>query len=375
MILRGPRVTLRNTTLDDVATLVAIRSEPEIERRWGILEEGEIEEFVIDARTFAVEVDGEIVGAIQYDEEEDPMYRRAGIDVYLTSPRHGRGLGSEAVRVLARYLIEARGHHRLTIDPAADNVAAIRAYEKVGFRPVGVMRSYERGPDGTWHDGLLMELLADELIDETSDPTGWFEDLYRAAERGEAVVPWDRGAPWLLLVQWAEERGLDGTGRRALVVGCGLGDDAEFVAGLGFDTVAFDVAPGAVRAARRRFPDSAVHYQTADLLDPPPAWHHAFDLVVESHTVQSLPEPHRRQAIARVGPLVGPGGTLIVIASSRDEDERVEGPPWPLSRAEIEDFATDGLEPVRTERMDDPADPGVRRWRAEFNRPLSSTQI
>jgi aminoglycoside 6'-N-acetyltransferase len=95
------------------------------------------------------------------------MYRSASIDLYLTTPRHRQGLGSEAVRVLARHLIEDRGHHRLTIDPAADNAPAIRAYEKVGFRPVGVMRSYERGPDGIWHDGLLMELLAEELV---SDP-------------------------------------------------------------------------------------------------------------------------------------------------------------------------------------------------------------
>lgn len=169
MHLRGPRLILRTATLDDVTRLTAIRSEPEIARRWGILEDGEIEEFVTDEKTFVIEVDGEVVGATQYGEEEDPMYRSANIDLYVTTPRHGQGMGSEAVRVLARYLIEERGHHRLTIDPAADNTAAIRAYEKVGFRPVGVMRSYERGPDGTFHDGLLMEMLADELVaaDET----------------------------------------------------------------------------------------------------------------------------------------------------------------------------------------------------------------
>lgn len=166
MILRGPRVVLRNATIDDVERLSAIRREPEIERRWGVLEDGEIEEFVTDEKTFVIEVDAEVIGAVQYDEEHDPMYRSASIDVYVTTPRHGRGLGSEAVRVLARFLIEERGHHRLTIDPAADNAAAIRAYEKVGFRPVGVMRSYERGPDGTFHDGLLMEMLAEEFIDE-----------------------------------------------------------------------------------------------------------------------------------------------------------------------------------------------------------------
>lgn len=166
MILSGPRVTLRTAGLDDAPRLTSIRREAEIERRWGILEEGEMEEFLTDEKTLVVEVDGEVIGAVQFDEVEDPMYRSAGIDLYLTTPRHGQGLGSEAVRVLARYLIEERGHHRLTIDPAADNAAAIRAYEKVGFRPVGVMRSYEQGPDGTFHDGLLMDLVSGELLEE-----------------------------------------------------------------------------------------------------------------------------------------------------------------------------------------------------------------
>jgi aminoglycoside 6'-N-acetyltransferase len=165
VILRGPRVTLRPTTSDDIERLRAIRNEPEVSRWWGILEPGELEEFVTEGTTFAIEVDGEVIGAIQYAEEQDPMYRHAGIDIYLTGAQHRQGYGSEAVRVLARYLIEERGHHRLTIDPAAGNAAAIAAYAKVGFRPVGVMRSYERGPDGTWHDGLLMDLLANELVE------------------------------------------------------------------------------------------------------------------------------------------------------------------------------------------------------------------
>jgi aminoglycoside 6'-N-acetyltransferase len=166
VILSGPRVTLRPATSEDVARLTSIRREPEVARRWGDLEDGEMEEFVTEHGTFVIEEGDEVIGAIQYAEEADPMYRHAGIDIYLTTSRHGQGFGSEAVRVLARYLIRERGHHRLTIDPAADNEAAIGAYAKVGFRPVGVMRSYERGPDGTWHDGLLMELLADELVDE-----------------------------------------------------------------------------------------------------------------------------------------------------------------------------------------------------------------
>jgi aminoglycoside 6'-N-acetyltransferase len=166
MLLTGPRVTLRSTTPDDAVILTRIRNEPEVVRWWSSLEPGELEEFVADEHSVAIEVDGEVIGAAQFAEVEDPMYRSANIDLYLTARWHGRGLGSETVRVLARYLIEDRGHHRLTIDPAADNAAAIRAYEKVGFRRVGVMRSYERGPDGTFHDGLLMELLAGELVDD-----------------------------------------------------------------------------------------------------------------------------------------------------------------------------------------------------------------
>ena len=164
--LTGPRVLLRSTTPDDAARLLPIRNEPEVRRWWSDLEPGEMDEFVADEHSLAIEVDGEVVGAIQFFEEEDPMYRHANIDLYLTTSRHGKGLGSEAVRVLARHLLEERGHHRLTIDPAAANGAAIRAYERVGFRPVGVMRSYERGPDGTFHDGLLMELLAEDLTEQ-----------------------------------------------------------------------------------------------------------------------------------------------------------------------------------------------------------------
>ena len=167
--LTGPRIVLRSTTPDDAARLLPIRNEPEVRRWWSDLEPGEMDEFVADEHSLAIEVDGEVVGAIQFFEEADPMYRHASIDVYLTASRHGEGVGSEAVRILARYLLEERGHHRLTIDPAAANTAAIRAYEKVGFRSVGVMRSYEQGPDGTWHDGLLMDLLAGELIE--GDPS------------------------------------------------------------------------------------------------------------------------------------------------------------------------------------------------------------
>lgn len=210
--------------------------------------------------------------------------------------------------------------------------------------------------------------LAAESI-AAGDPTGWFERLYAAAEAGKTAVPWDRGVPSAHLVRWASERGLVGGGKRALVVGCGLGEDAEFVAGLGFQTVAFDISASAIAAARRRFPGSGVDYVTADLLDPPAAWQGAFDLVVECFTLQALPDPPRRVAIGKLGGLLAPDGTLIVIARAREPGEPDDGPPWALTRAEIDAVAASGLEAVRVEDFVDAAPPGTRRWRAEFRRP------
>jgi aminoglycoside 6'-N-acetyltransferase len=167
--LRGERVRLRPLNADDVPTVAAIQAEPAVASRWGDPDEADLNAKASgtdECTAFSIELDGEIVGLIQYHEEDDPMYRHAGIDLFLSERVHGQGLGTDAVRTMARHLIRDRGHHRLVIDPAADNVAAIRAYEKAGFRRVGVMRQYERVPGGDWHDGLLMDLLADELTDE-----------------------------------------------------------------------------------------------------------------------------------------------------------------------------------------------------------------
>jgi aminoglycoside 6'-N-acetyltransferase len=163
-ILRGERVVLRPVADADRPRLREILAEPEVARWWGLssvvsapAEPGD------DEVELAIVLGDELVGVIQYSEENDPDYRHAGVDIYLTTAVQGQGLGPDAIRTLARYLFEERGHHRLTIDPAASNTRAIAAYAKVGFRPVGIMRQYERGPDGTWHEGLLMDLLREEL--------------------------------------------------------------------------------------------------------------------------------------------------------------------------------------------------------------------
>lgn len=164
--LHAARLLLRPIDPSDREALQYILGEPSVARWWvdddlatsvTSLYGGE------DEVRLAIEVGGELAGMIQFSEELTPDYRHAGIDLFLGAAFQGRGIGPEAIRLVARHLFDERGHHRLTIDPAVENERAIRAYEKVGFRRVGVMRQYERGRDGIWRDGLLMDLLADEL--------------------------------------------------------------------------------------------------------------------------------------------------------------------------------------------------------------------
>jgi RimJ/RimL family protein N-acetyltransferase len=165
--LPGDSVILRTATAADVSAFARIRSTPEVRRRWRGDDDlaAEIRRDLDDPglQTYAILLDERVVGAIQWSAEDEPDYRHAQVDIYVDPAVHGQGVCTDAVRTLARHLIDDHGQHRITIDPAADNVAAIRCYEKVGFQPVGIMRQYERATDGTWHDGLLMDLLADDL--------------------------------------------------------------------------------------------------------------------------------------------------------------------------------------------------------------------
>jgi aminoglycoside 6'-N-acetyltransferase len=169
-LISGSRVRLRPAAAPDAARFEEILSHPEVARWWADAEEPVAAQvsYLLDpdegTTTYAIEYDGVVVGIELAFEEADPQYRHAGIDIAVHPEFQGRGLGSDAIRALAEHLFTVRGHHRLVIDPAAGNRAAIRLYESLGFRPVGTMRSYERGPDGSWHDGLLMDLLVDDLV-------------------------------------------------------------------------------------------------------------------------------------------------------------------------------------------------------------------
>jgi aminoglycoside 6'-N-acetyltransferase len=158
-----PDLVIRALAAGDEAELLRIHRTPEVRRWWEEPEEGFPWSDDQEQTRLTIEVGGRVAGLVQFYEEPTPKYRHAAIDLFLDPQLHGRGLGTEVLRRMVRKLIDERGHHRITIDPAASNVAAIRAYEKAGFRRVGVMRSYERDADGGgWHDGLLMEMLAGE---------------------------------------------------------------------------------------------------------------------------------------------------------------------------------------------------------------------
>jgi SAM-dependent methyltransferase len=210
------------------------------------------------------------------------------------------------------------------------------------------------------------DILGDKLAAESfarGDATGWFDRLYAAGVTGEVSMPWDRSEPHPLLQEWAERRGLAGAGRTAVVVGCGLGADAEYLAGLGFRTTGFDVAETAVRLARERNPGTEVDYRVADLRDLPADWVGAFDLVVEIFTMQALPPGPRADAVRGIASLVAPGGTLLAVAFRPAPGTDLEqGPPFALPRAAMDDLAVDGISVLQAEELDGP------RWRVEYRR-------
>lgn len=173
-----------------------------------------------------------------------------------------------------------------------------------------------------------------------------FEQMYQSVGDDLTRVPWAnlRGNP--CLVAWLDQHPAP-PGKQVLVVACGLGDDAEELSRRGYDVTAFDASPTAIGWARQRFPESGIDFEVADLFDLPPAWRERFDLVVEINTIQALPPPRHRATMAAIASLVAPGGRLVVITFGRDEDGAAEnGPPFPLSRAELNAFAGEGLREV-----------------------------
>ncbi|HEV8309556.1 MAG TPA: methyltransferase domain-containing protein [Methylomirabilota bacterium] len=206
------------------------------------------------------------------------------------------------------------------------------------------------------------------------DATGWFERVYATAHGDAGAVPWAALRPDRNLLEWVSRERLIGTGQKALVVGCGAGDDAEELARLGFEVVAFDIAPTAIDWCRRRFPGSPVRYAVADVLAPPGTWPGAFDFVLEAFTIQVLTGELRGRAIQSIARFVRPGGMLLVLARGREPDEDPGSLPWPLTRDELSLFERAGLRAVRFEDyLDRSGDSPVRRFRVTYQRAIQGT--
>jgi aminoglycoside 6'-N-acetyltransferase len=163
--LVGDALTLRPFDPADLPALLRLVNDPAVAAWWGTYDAAALlDELTDDSMTvWTIVVDGAPAGVVETTEELDPDYRHVSLDIFLSADLHGRGLGADALRTVLRHLFAECGHHRATIDPAVENERAIRSYERVGFRPVGVMRAAERAPDGRWRDALVMDLLAEEL--------------------------------------------------------------------------------------------------------------------------------------------------------------------------------------------------------------------
>jgi SAM-dependent methyltransferase len=203
---------------------------------------------------------------------------------------------------------------------------------------------------------------------ERGEPLAWFEQLYAEVNQDPRRIPWADLAPNPNLVEWMDRERVTGGQQRALVVGCGLGDDAEELARRGFQVSAFDISKTVVAWARERFSKTRVDYQQADLLQLPASWRGRFDCVFEAYTLQVLPPAPRRQAIACIAACLKSQGTLLVITRGREQTDDRGPMPWPLTRIELNGFTAAGLHEVRFEDYVESEDPPVRRFRVEYRR-------
>jgi SAM-dependent methyltransferase len=205
---------------------------------------------------------------------------------------------------------------------------------------------------------------------ELGDAKGWFEALYAEADGGAGSIPWADLVFNPHFLSWLDENNAPGEGRRSLVVGCGLGDDAELLAAQGFGVTAFDISAAAIDWCKRRYPDSQVDYVAADLFESPPEWRGAFQLVVEVNTLQVLPSELRPAAISAMVNCVTPDGSLLVIARGRGPNDDQGSMPWPLTVSDLEPFVQSGLELISFEDFFDQEDPPVRRFRVQYRKPI-----
>ena len=203
-----------------------------------------------------------------------------------------------------------------------------------------------------------------EAAETDGEPLRWFEELYAGANRNSNEIPWARMEPHPKMVEWiANQPDVQG---KALVIGCGLGDDAEWLSVAGFEVTAFDISESSIQWCKERFPSTAVDYIVADLLNPPQAWFNAFDLVVEIHILQAIPEEVRDPAAAQIPGLLNSGGSLLCIGRLAGfQTPNETPPPWPLSRTWLEGRFS-SLNPTSFQHFSYEESPSIDRYLASW---------
>lgn len=215
---------------------------------------------------------------------------------------------------------------------------------------------------------LRVQKLAQEALQQ-AEPSAWFDVLYAEAQGDATQIPWAKLSPHPYLQEWLADHQPFTLGQKALIIGCGLGDDAEALAKLGLNVTAFDISPTAITWCQQRFPNSSVNYVIADLFALPEEWHLGFDFVFECRNIQALPLNVRSSAISSVASLVALGGTLLLVNRVRDTEAEPSGPPWPLSDSELQQFECLGLQQVEKTVYQESEPFGVKQVRIEYQRP------
>ncbi|MDQ2746711.1 MAG: class I SAM-dependent methyltransferase [Acidobacteriota bacterium] len=203
---------------------------------------------------------------------------------------------------------------------------------------------------------------------EKGDALGWFDALYREANGDNERIPWADLEPNKFLRRFAEQTNLQGNNRNALVVGCGLGDDAKFLHDLGFRVTAFDISPTAIEWARKIHAGTDIKFFTADLLDTPNEWFQAFEFVLEVYTIQPLPLEIRPRVIDAIANFVQLNGELVVVTRGREDDEIPPEMPWALSKKDLSRFETNGFFRENLTEMTGDEEPPIRRFVVEYTR-------
>jgi len=286
------------------------------------------------------------------------------LDLHIRPAHQRRGVGTWVLGEVLRAADAAAD--RVILEVLKGNPSRA-LYERLGFVAAGESATHTRlerpANKRAFARGLAQASLA------AGQPLAWFEQLYaRSRAEENVVIPWADGVPNPNVVALYEKIRHLPLGRSALVVGCGLGDDAEWLAALGVNVTAFDIAPSAIARCRCRFPQSDVHYVAADLFAPPAEWRRAFDVVLEAYTIQAMPVDLRAEATARIADFVAPGGHLWLVTHGRSPSDPPGNLPWPLTEAEVDAFAGHGLRRVFFEDRFDEETPPTRRFLACFAR-------